>query len=244
MIKHYIGWILLIFIFLAGCSDSSPAIVQKDMDGNEEESPTLVEQDEDENETEEHTMIEFNIENEQIMIELSQVPILDNYLAQIQDRQQALENMKLKKIDISTKDSLYLLSFSLHDNIGSYLLLDKSGQGSSLLLADLATVSDIIPSPDASKLLFVFDRQNAENDWQTSKLIIIDVETFTPLGMTNDRDLLFSSFKWPLENITWQDNETIVADIPAVEEPTIEELNAWIESDKTTDQIILNIIVE
>ncbi|WP_117169865.1 hypothetical protein [Paraliobacillus sediminis] len=245
MIKHYSGWILMISIFLVGCSDDTPAIVQNDINGNEEESAILVEQTEDESsENEANTMIEFNLENEQIMIELSQVPILENYLAQIQDRQQALDDMKLEKIDSSTKDSLYLLSFSLYEDSGSYLLLDRSDQGSSLLLADLATVSDIIPSPDASKLLFIFNRQNPEKSWQRNKVVILDVENFTPLGVTNEKDLLFTSFKWPIENIAWQDNETILVDIPAIEEPTIAALDLWIESDKMIDQITLAIVGE
>lgn len=243
MFKHYSGWILIITLFLVGCSDETPAIVQKDVDGNEEESAILVEQTEDESSaTDDNTMIEFNLENEQIMIELSRVPILENYLAQIQNRQQAIENMKLEKIDSSNKDSLYLLSFSLHEDIGSYLLLDKSDQGSSLLLADLATVSDIIPSPDASKLLFIFNRHNPEKSWHTNKVVLIDVENFTPIGMTNEKNLLFTSFKWPIENIAWQDNESILVDIPAIEEPTIEALDLWMESDKVTDQITLSII--
>lgn len=245
LIKHYSGWILFFSIFLIGCAEETPAIVQKDVAGNEEESAILVEQTEDESRTEEvNTMIEFNLENEQIMIELSQVPILENYLVQIQDRQLALENMKLEKIDSSTKDSLYLLSFSIHEDIGSYLLLDRSDQGNSLLLADLATVSDIVPSPDGSKLLFVFNRQKPEKLWKTSKMVIIDVENFSPLSTTNEKDLIFSSFKWPIENISWQDNESILVNIPAIEEPTLESLDLWVESDKVTDQITLDIVEE
>lgn len=239
MNKYYIILFLILSFLLAGCSEETPSIVKKDMSGNEEESVELVEQPSDEDEDEVDMVIEFTLADEQIMIDLNQVPILKNFLAQIEHRQQAIDNMKLEKIDISSKDSLYLLKFSSNEDIGSYLLLDRTDQGSSFLLADLATLSDIVPSADASKLLFMFKRQNADQSWQTNKIMVIDVANFTPISLTNDKEIKTNTFSWPIESVSWQDDDSIIVNIPAIEEPSSELLNAWVETEKITQEIIL-----
>ncbi|WP_138415148.1 hypothetical protein [Aquibacillus sediminis] len=243
-------WIIFLILplTLIACSndEQAPTIEKDDVQTEESDpKPSIVEKPK-QNETDKpvKTVLEFKLPNEVVSIHLDGVPILQQYLSSVENRQQAADKMTLTPLNVPEKDDLYLLEFSCIENKCSYLLLDREQDGRSFLIADLAKFANMHVSPNQEKLLFIFNRnpfQKDNNDIVTSKIAVMDLKKWesTPVATTNH--LVIRDYMWPIQNSKWLDNQTISIDIPALEGPTNETLEQWFKSNKETKTIKLNI---
>ena len=230
--------VVLILLLLTACTDDEPAIVKTESapedPGGE---PELVEQvDEKDDETEK--FIEFPLPDEQIRINLKKVPILDSYLHASSDMQKAIERMKIERIPLDSA-RIYLLEFSCENELCSYLLFNRDVTDATYLLADLAKSVAMLPSPDQTKMLFLFDRKGSLPR-PLSTIIVIDLENWEHLSLKNETSgEMVLNFTWPLSSVNWIDNETISAEKPAIPEPTDEGIQEW---HNTNDSLVTNIL--
>ncbi|MDL4842174.1 hypothetical protein [Aquibacillus rhizosphaerae] len=232
----WIGSFVLIIFFLVACSEESPTITKIDSsENNINQKPALIENElEENNDEEKELLLEFKLPNEIVTINLERVGILKNYLDGVENSQIEINNMNLLPLEIPN-ETLYLLEFSCQNNTCSYLLLDQGNDdGRSLLIADLAKYQQLIPSPDNDKLLFVFSRNSDLADYEKNRTIIIDMNEFISIHITNPNDKRFFEYQWPFEHITWKDNTTVTITIPEVLEPDSSLLNAWLQSERET----------
>ncbi|MFB4169522.1 hypothetical protein [Virgibacillus sp. JSM 102003] len=222
---------LSVLLLLAACSEE-PVIVQKDtklVDPNQD--PEFVEEQNEDEEVDQY--IEFALPEEEVMINLEMVPILDAYLQATQSRQQALEKMNMFRISATDKN-LYLLEFSCHDELCSYLLLDQTMDNQAYLVADLAKYIQAKVSPENTKILLRFNR-NLKTPSPYSNIAVIDLEEWELLPLvneTNDKDLL--NYKWPILAANWVDDDTISVFHPDITEPSPENIKKWQESERPT----------
>src|SRR5690625_2798967 len=85
---------LFVTILLFGCSQQEPVMIKQET--NETESlhkPEFVEEKNEDNET--HAFIEFSLPEEQVKLNLKMIPILNQYLQTVQDRDQTIKDMNL-----------------------------------------------------------------------------------------------------------------------------------------------------
>ncbi|OZU90501.1 hypothetical protein CIL03_04965 [Virgibacillus indicus] len=235
-------WIaMLSFYILVACTNNEPAIVKTESPPDDSSrEPELVEEvSGSEDDVEE--FIEFPLHDEQIRINLEMVPILDAYLLAAKDRQKAIEGMKIERIQAENA-SIYLLEFSCQNERCSYLLFNRDAADQAFLLADLADAADMIPSPDQTKMLFLFDRKGSL-PLPFTNIVIIDLEKWDHLTLVNETtDDAVLNFTWPLISVNWIDNESIAAEKPAVLEPTDEAIHEWYQANQSlTTSIILHV---
>lgn len=232
-------------MIFAGCSsDSDPAIVKEEMTSPVEEGATLVEETDKKDTEETQMMIEFMLEEEQLTINLNKIPILKNYLAQIDDRKKEIDQMEINKLDIQSTESIYLLGFAKSNDLYSYLLLNPTDDGHSFLLADRAKLIKVLQSPDHNKLMFQFEREVNDQPWKLNKIMVLDLQSWENKNLTYQEDIVdvdLNQFNTPIISVDWIDNTTIQANIPNVEKATEQELTNWINTDQQTKQVELSI---
>ncbi|WP_163970826.1 hypothetical protein [Oceanobacillus halotolerans] len=231
-----IGGLLL----LVACSSNEPLIMKKDQptSANGEKEPELVEEEIEENETEE--FIEFSLPDEQVLINLKMVPIIAQYLEGVDDRQKTIKKMQIEKINAS--EDLYLLEFSCHNDLCSYLVLNQSEDNRAYLVADLAQKAEMKLSPDNNKLLFLFSRTGTLPIPATD-IVVVDVVNWELLPLVNQTETNILSYQWPILVAEWIDNDTISIERPAVTEPTPTLIQEWQQAEPyptTTNQLHIN----
>ncbi|CQR47855.1 hypothetical protein BN1058_02186 [Paraliobacillus sp. PM-2] len=239
-ILYHLILINLIVIFTGCSSNEKPVIVQEEMNGTEQESAKLIEESNEKDSEEPQMMIEFMLEEEQLTINLDKIPILKNYLSQIENRKDAIDQMKINKLDIESTESIYLLGFAGSENMYSYLLLDPTDAGRSFLLTDRAKFLKISQSPDNKKLLFYFERTVKNQPWKTNKIVVLDLLNWESNKLINNADhnnIALNQFKWPILNIKWTDNESVSTTVPSIKHATKDELTKWINSEQSTKQV-------
>lgn len=182
MIKIF-AFILL--ILLTACTEEPVIMKSESPPENPNQEPEIVEEGNDsEEDIEEY--IEFALPEEEIMINLKLVPILDSYLQVAQNKEQAMEQMTLIPIQAADK-TLYLLEFSCQQTLCSYLLLDQTEDNWAYLIADLAKLAQKTTSPDDTKLLFHFNREQASPP-PFSDIVVIDLEKWEPITLHNQTE--------------------------------------------------------
>src|SRR5699024_10777921 len=135
-------------------------------------TPELIEE-KGENQTEQH--IVFTLPYEQLTIDLTNIPILKEYLQWVDDPKMAVEKMNMIPIDFEDKN-IYLLEFSCQKDLCSYLLLDEGSKQQSYLLADMAKFVQSHSSPDDQIILLEFDRKD-KFSLHLSHLVVIDANS-------------------------------------------------------------------
>src|SRR5690625_6687489 len=171
MVKRML--IISFFVLLMACSQEEPVILKKETNTTDEYHPALIEE---EQEDENDTLIEFTFPEEQIMINLKNIPILNEYLQATNDKEKAIRNMDLIPIETEEND-IFLLEFSCENEHCSYLLLHQDTKNKAYLVADLARYSQVLFSPDHNKALLKFDR-NADSAEPLTDLIVIDIQNW------------------------------------------------------------------
>src|SRR5699024_10511538 len=159
------------------------------------------------------------------------VPILNDYIEASASPQKDIHNMKLERVEHTDK-KLYILSFSCHEDLCSYIILDRSGDNQAILLADIASLEKMSPSPDDTKLLLRFERETTL-PLPLSDIVVIDTENWqklAPKNITDNTDPL--EYSWPLLDADWSDDEKIRVSKPDKDKPTEKGIKKW----KVTEQ--------
>ncbi|GEM01199.1 hypothetical protein SAMN05421839_10819 [Halolactibacillus halophilus] len=227
----------LIFI-LAGCRDNSPIVVEEQTETIDQEETSLVEETVKDETVE---IIEFQLKEEIVKISLADIPIIDHYLAQHQNRTRAIEQMTLAPIELTDK-TLYILTFAKQDTTGSYLLINTSEQ-TSVLIADQVTLEryDLL---NEETLLFNFSESHRDVNLNRHQLLAYNTDKLAslPLVVTSDSlsltPLSLQTFTWPFIDVVIHDNETIHLTLPAIIEPTDEAINTWASLDEAPTQMV------
>lgn len=233
MFKHMLS--LCFVCLLVACSSDEPVIEKKSSKPDHpEEEPELIEE---VNGDEKVSFIEFSLLDEQIKINLNMVPILNDYIEASASTEDAIQKMNIERVH-DTNQKLYVLSFSCNDDLCSYILLDRNNGKQAILLADIASLVQITPSPDDSRLLVEFERKTS-SPLPLTDIIVIDTEKWEKLKLeneTNDMDLL--DFTWPLLGAEWSEDDHIRISKPEIDEPTEKHILEWEGSDQPTTDIL------
>ncbi|WP_018932840.1 hypothetical protein [Gracilibacillus lacisalsi] len=187
--------IIVSLILLIGCSnqESEPMITKEDPDQPIDE---LLDQEEIPQEKEDPE-VEFILEDEIITLNTDNITILGAYLNTVENRDRAIANMKLEKLEL---DRLYLLSFNCSSTTCSYLLLDRNEPNRSFLIDDLIYLKEVIPSPDQSNLVFILDELQGDT-WKVFNLEAWDTVKFEPPPPAEDINI---------QSAEWLDEESII----------------------------------
>ncbi|ALX47308.1 hypothetical protein [Lentibacillus amyloliquefaciens] len=226
------AFVFIALMFLMACNEE-PVIVKSDSPPEDStQEPEIVEQEiEDGDEKEVDEFIEFALPEEKVMVNLKMVPILNSYLQAVQMREEAIEQMTLLPIQAADRN-LYLLEFSCHESTScSYLLLDRTEENRTYLIADLATLVQKTMSPDEKKMLFHFNRE--ESHPPLSDIVVIDLNSWeqkTLRNQTDDVDVL--DYTWPILDAKWVSPDSISVIVPEVPEPSAEQLKQWENNNK------------
>lgn len=222
--------LLGLLLLMLGCSKEPAIIVKEDIDPIEDELIELIEQTQDDLQTQQ--FLEFVLLDQQITLNLNNIPVLANYLEQHSDREKAIQEMQLTQILSDDFDSIYLLSFACQNDACSYLLLNTE-IAESQLLADQAQVVKIEASPGLEHLLIVFKRSLPNHPWDTFKLSIYDIENWTEISLIDDDTEIMGlhRFNWPIFDTVWLNETELEITFPNIETPDPVNLNEWHESD-------------
>lgn len=217
--------IVLLLLLLNACSED-PVIVKKDPSPvSASKEPEIVEQQSGDKE-ETDKFVEFALPDEQVMINLEMVPILNVFLQTAVNKDKAIEKMDLSRINTKNED-LYLLEFSCHKNLCSYLLLDQSQKNQAFLVADMAKSLQIQLSPDNSKILLQFNRKQSL-PVPLSDIVVVDLTEWKLLELKNgDVEENLLDYNWPLISSYWLDNKTIEVFKPDISKPTKADIAKW-----------------
>ncbi|MHA6252030.1 hypothetical protein [Oceanobacillus sp. CAU 1775] len=182
--------------------------------------------------------IEFNLEEENILIDINKVPILAEYLNPLENPQNAIENMSIERLDI-TNEPIYLLSFSCSNDRCSYLIFHENQEKQPFLLADLAEFSHIILSPDETKVAIQFSR-SIEDKVPLNNIVIFDILNWQSLPLYNEEltsNIL--NFNWPFVSVEWIDEDHLSVSIPEIVELNKESYNEWSSSTTNSVQTVI-----
>lgn len=228
---------LLLFIFLTSCSKEPPIIIQEETDTTNESSIDIVEEYAAE---EQFQFLEFTLSDHLISLNINKIPILNNFLINHNNKDQAIQEMQLIQILKDKFDSIFLLSFACQDSACSYVLINTETEYSQLL-ADQAKIIKINPSPEESYLLIQFERQLLNKDWLTNKLVIFDLEKWEEVILTLDDNNMTSlhSFRWPILNVEWISDDELKITLPDIDFPSTTTLADWNESEDKLEKTII-----
>ena len=229
--------LLLCFaLFFVGCSSDEPVIEKKESSPDDnDDTPELIEETDGNDKV---SFIEFPLSEEKVKVNLNMVPILNDYIEASASPQKDIHNMKLERVEHTDK-KLYILSFSCHEDLCSYIILDRSGDNQAILLADIASLKKMSPSPDDTKLLLRFERETTL-PLPLSDIVVIDTENWEklePENITDNTDPL--EYSWPLLDADWSDDENIRVSKPDIDKPTEKGIKKWKETEQPEKEIIL-----
>ncbi|MFD1849221.1 hypothetical protein [Oceanobacillus bengalensis] len=234
-------FILVMFVTLiAGCSDNTEPVIQKvENIGNKGDNskPELIEEEvEDEQEIIEY--IDFSVDDQLVRVNLDGIPILNNYLIGIIDKETAVEGMNLEEIE---GQSIYLLEFSCQNDLCSYLIINQNEEDQSYLLTDLARYETTHFSPDGSKLAIQFSRPSS-HDYPLHHIITINTETWELLDLQNETESeSILQYTWPYISVEWIDDTSISVTKQSLIGNDEGEKNPTLENQNNTTTSILTI---
>ncbi|WP_186577643.1 hypothetical protein [Aquibacillus kalidii] len=228
------------FTILVACSNDTPTITKKDVPNQPtEEKTVLIESDGDEEKKDKEQaemLLEFNLQNEQVILNLNHISILKSYLESSQNKSAEIAKMKLDKIDVSYNNTMYLLQFSCVNNECSYILLDQTEDGRSKLIADLSHLEQVISSPDGNKLLFLFSREDQTINAKVNRITVIDLKDWDTLSLVEDVPI--TNYEWPIQSVEWLNNNDISVSIPDLN--VNDNLKEWVTTDKQTKEKVVH----
>lgn len=170
--------------------------------------------------------IEFNLDEEQILIDIGKIPILHEFLRIHQQPQKATQEMNLEKIELALQN-IYILSFSCNNERCSYILLHEDQKKRAALVADMAQLVGSYVSPDQSKIALQFNRQSEETI-PLSNLVIFDINEWQSLSISKEEMLPnILNYNWPFLSVEWVNGESIAISIPDLIEPNKEYYDEW-----------------
>src|SRR5690625_33580 len=229
--------LIFLILFTVACQSNEPVIVKQEQTTSSTISdPELIES---EVEQEADQYIEFSLPYEQVVINLKMVPILNEFLHFIDDKEKAVEKMNLLPIHLG-ESTIYLLEFSCQQNQCSYLVLDQSKDNPTYLIADLAKYAYTSISPDKTMMFIKFNRKTSLS-LPVTDLVIIDLEHWNILPLKSQSGKEFLNYKWPINTVTWINETTLLAHIPKMDELTEDSILDWKNSGNQTAEVIFQI---
>lgn len=235
--KHIL---MLIILLLASACQEEPVIVKQDISSEDEpiKEPELLEKENNKDEVVEE-FIEFSIPNEKIVVNLTRVPILKEYIRTMDNKEEVISKMNLIPINTDV-GTVYLLEFSCDNELCSYLLFNQNEENQAFLIADLAKHNYTSFSPDNKKVLFKFNR-NTSFPIGLSNLLVVDLENWSIQSLYNNEDkgLDVLHYKYPIITAEWVDEQTIVITIPDVTDHTNDSLLDWSKNGSPTIEYTL-----
>ncbi|GAA0613754.1 hypothetical protein GCM10009001_33740 [Virgibacillus siamensis] len=235
MVKKFL---LIGLLLLTACSEEPVIVKKEEPPKNADQDPEIVEQQSSDNKAADK-FIEFALPDEQVMINLEMVPILNVFLKTVVNKDKAIADMDLTRINADSKN-LYLLEFSCHNELCSYLLLDQSQKNQAYLVADMAQSMQIQLSPDDSKIMLHFNREQSL-PVPLSDITVINLDEWKPVklkNITTEEKLL--GFSWPLISSFWVDNNTIEVLKPNVSNVTKSTMMQWQKNEMPITKVKFN----
>lgn len=228
---------LIILPLLAACTADNEDALSK-VEEVFENAPAKLEveaTDEDEAEAETLKFIEFDLEEENIQIDIKKVLILKEYLNGLKNTDDVISDMNLEKFEISDK-TIFLLSFSCVDDRCSYLLFDENQDKRTYLLADMAQFSNIIPSPDKSRIAIIFNR-TIEDRLPVNNVVMFDLANWKTLPLYNyELPYNILNYKWPIVSVDWVDEEHVSISVPEIVDLNKDTYDEWSTSETNSVQ--------
>ncbi|SFM01440.1 hypothetical protein SAMN04487943_106192 [Gracilibacillus orientalis] len=203
--------VLVSLMLLIACSnqDNEPMITKEDP---EQPIDELLDQEavQETSQETENPEVEFVLKDEIITLNTENITILGAYLNTVNNRNRAISNMKLDKLEL---DRLYLLSFNCSSSTCSYLLLDRNEPNRSFLVDDLINLKDVILSPDQSKLLFII------NESQTDSWKVFNIEEWATVQFEPSPPEKIS-----IQTANWHDEESFTIEYQQLPDNTAQEM--------------------
>lgn len=223
-------------IILTGCRDNPPIVVEEQTETIDQEEASLIEETVKDKTVE---IIEFQLKEEIVKVSLANIPIIDHYLAQHQNKTRAIEQMTLAPIELTDK-TLYILTFAKKGAIGSYLLIDTEKQLSTLI-ADQVKLERYYTLNETT-LLFNFSESSRDINLNRHQLLAYNIEDLetVPFSVASDKVTARSlqTFTWPFLDVVMHDDNIIHLTLPDVIEPTVEALTTWESLEDPPTQMI------
>jgi hypothetical protein len=223
-------------IILTGCRDNPPIVVEEQTETIDQEEASLIEETVRDETVE---FIEFQLKEEIVKISLADIPIIDHYLAQHQNKVEAINQMTLSPIELTDK-TLYILTFAKRGLIGSYLLIDTAKE-TSTLIADQVTLEQYHLLNETT-LLFNFSEPQRDLNLNRHQLLAYNTDKLeiVPFVVTPDSVSARSlqTFTWPILDLEINDNHIIHLTLPDIIEPTDDAIVTWEALDDAPTQII------
>lgn len=228
--------VMSLMIILTGCRDNPPIVVEEQTEIIDHEETSLIEETVKDETVE---FIEFKLKEEIVKISLIDIPIIDHYLAQHQNKARAIEQMTLSPIELPDK-TLYILTFAKQDTTGSYLLIDTVEQISTLV-ADQVTLEhyDLL---NETTLLFNFSEPRRDVNVNRHQLLAYNTDKLESVPLVVKADSVtarsLQTFTWPILDVVMHDDNIIHLTLPDIIEPTVDAINTWETLDDAPTQMI------
>lgn len=227
----------LLALLIVACQADKPVIIKRESTSESVlNDPELVD---NKTKQDDLQLIEFSLPYEKVVINLKNIPILQEYFQLIDDREKAVEEMNLVPIQLGK--TIYLLEFSCHKNLCSYIIIDQSKTNQAYLVADLAKYVYTSVSPDQTTMILKFHRKTSL-PIPLAHIVAVDLTNWEIVPITTSTDgQNIPSYKWPISSITWIDETTISALVPILTETTEEHIIEWKNSGSQTTETIFHI---
>lgn len=181
--------------------------------------------------------IEFEVDEEQVLVDISKVPILYDFLRLQRNPARAIQKMNVEKLEIE-QQNIYTLRFSCMKERCSYLLFHQDQNKSAFLVADMARLINVFISPNQSKIALQFNRASEET-MPLSNLIVFDIYNWEPLSLNSDENTTnILNYSWPFVAVEWIDDEQIAISIPELIEPYKESYEEWTSTEGNSVDIV------
>src|SRR5690625_92551 len=227
--------LLFVTLLSIGCSQEDPVMIKQETNETEpSHKPEFVEEKNEDNET--HAFIEFSLPEEQVKLNLKMIPILNQYLQTVQDRDQTIKEMNLIPVH-PDYDTLYLLEFSCYDQSCSYILIDQSKDNRSHLIADLSQYIQIQFSPNMKKLFLQFNRVK-DDTMSLGHIVVVDLQDWELLKPVEQSPPILH-YEHALLEVDWEDDERIAVVVPDFSKLAEASTESWNEADNPTESVIL-----
>ncbi|MGM0522465.1 MAG: hypothetical protein ACQER2_00240 [Bacillota bacterium] len=228
--------VISLITVLSGCRDNPPIVVEEQTETIDQEEASLIEETVKDETVE---IIEFQLKEEIVKISLADIPIIDHYLAQHQNKMHAIEQMTLSPIGLTDK-TLYILTFAKKEATGSYLLIDTEKQISTLI-ADQVKL-DRYYLLNETTLLFNFSEPIHDLNLNRHQLLAYNTDKLNqlPLEVTSDsvNARALQTFTWPFLDVVMHDDNLIHVTLPDLIEPTVDALTTWKSLDDAPTQMV------
>lgn len=226
---------LIMLPLLAACTADSEDALSKVEEVLENAPAKLEVEATEEVERERIPFIEFELEEENIVIDVRKVSILKELLNAQNNPDDAILDMNLEKFEINN-ETIFLLSFSCMNDRCSYLLFNEGQDKRTYLIADMAQFSHIIPSPDESRIAILFNRA-IDDKLPVNNVVMFDILKWETLPLYNyeltDNIL---NYTWPIVSVEWVDDEHVSISVPEIVDLNKDTYDEWSTSETNSVQ--------